>query len=100
VLIAGACGGSDGNTDVGTLAAGEPSATAVADPPQEQATSPDPAPPEPGADTTAGAEPDQPVGANDLPAVTVRDIATGDDVDLSSFAPGELPFVVWFWAPH
>lgn len=42
----------------------------------------------------------EPAGENQLPAVEVVDLATGDTVLLSSFAPADRPIVLWFWAPH
>lgn len=118
-LVVGACGGADEPVD--TIAATEDAADEAAAPttgdappstdtesdaevelPEADAGDPATEPddePEPEA-PTAEPEPEAPAGPNDLPAVVVRDVATGDEVDLSSFAPGELPFVVWFYAPH
>ena len=41
-----------------------------------------------------------PVGANELPAVTVVDVVSGESLLLSSLAPANRPNLVWFWAPH
>lgn len=115
-LVVGACGGGADNS-VETIAVAEDAATDDAAAPTTDDTAPEgtaPAaePPEAGVpstepddaaaseEPTAEPEPEEPAGPNDLPAVVVRDVATGDEVDLSSFAPGELPFVVWFYAPH
>lgn len=35
-----------------------------------------------------------------LPAVQVRNLTTGTDVDLSTLTPGDKPTLVWAWAPH
>ncbi len=120
-LVVAACAGGDGDP-VETIAASAPADDeaapdpALRDPASETAapeTDSGEPPPDAGpaaeASDEASAEqdpgeeastPPTPAGPNDLPAVVVRDIATGDDVDLSALAPGELPFVVWFWAPH
>ena len=45
-----------------------------------------------------GAQPDP--GTSDIPAVTVRDVASGDEFALGSVVPSERPVLVWFWAPH
>jgi hypothetical protein len=39
-------------------------------------------------------------GTSDIPAVTVRDVASGDEFALGSIVPSERPVLVWFWAPH
>jgi len=104
-LVVGACGGS-ADDSVETVAAAEATASpTTADAPAPRDTEPaaEPTGATDGAAATepeSGTEPDEPAGPNDLPAVVVRDIATGDEIDLSAFAPGELPFVVWFYAPH
>ena len=41
-----------------------------------------------------------PAPASDLPSVELVDVATGATVNLASFAPADLPLVLWFWAPH
>ncbi len=49
---------------------------------------------------------DQPAGPaapgadGPLPAVDVVDVASGATVSLTDFNPGQLPLLVWFWAPH
>ena len=35
-----------------------------------------------------------------IPDVAVTDLATGDQVPLTSVAEPGLPTLVWFWAPH
>lgn len=117
-LVVGACGGG-ADDSVETIAVAEDAATddaaapttndtapedtaPAAQPPEAEAGVPATEPDDAAASEvpTAEREPEEPAGPNDLPAVVVRDVATGDEVDLSSFAPGELPFVVWFYAPH
>jgi len=39
-------------------------------------------------------------GASDLPAVDVRNLATGETLNLQSLLPSTKPLVVWFWAPY
>ena len=36
----------------------------------------------------------------DVPDVTVRDVATGADVNLRALALPDRPTLYWFWAPH
>ncbi len=50
--------------------------------------------PEPTTETAA------PAPASDLPSVELVDVATGDTVNLASFAPSDRAIVLWFWAPH
>ena len=93
-----ACGGSDsqqaatGNT--GTATPTSEAATLAPDEPTTAAEAP-----------TAGREPEDtgeaaPAGPNQLPQVTVLDIATGEEVELDSFAPADKAIVLWLWAPH
>ncbi len=44
--------------------------------------------------------PDDAAGPNELPDVTIIDVASGEEVSLASYAPAETPIVLWFWAPH
>lgn len=37
---------------------------------------------------------------NQLPKVDVIDLATGEMVNVASFAPSSTPLVFWFWAPN
>lgn len=53
-----------------------------------------------GAPAVPAQEPAAPAGRNDLPAVTVLDVAGGGPVNLRSLAPAPQPLLVWFWAPH
>ncbi len=39
-------------------------------------------------------------GSSGIPDVAVTDLATGDQVPLTSVAEPGLPTLVWFWAPH
>ncbi len=43
-------------------------------------------------------------GSADLsnyPAVVVKDIATGGDIEITDLiANGQIPTLLWFWAPH
>lgn len=58
------------------------------------------APAGPAGPAGAAQEPAAPAGRNDLPAVTVLDVAGGGPVNLRSLAPAPQPLLVWFWAPH
>ena len=79
VLLVGACGGGGSSAEQ----AAELSAVA--------ADSGDAA-----AETENEADP----SVNELADVEVIDVATGDLVNLKSFAPADKPIVLWFWAPH
>lgn len=81
-VLAAACGGTE-SAPVATAPA------PPADPPP--APGPSPAPESPPADAA---------GANDLPAVTVVDVVSGESLVLSSLAPANRPILLWFWAPH
>ncbi|MGI9624302.1 MAG: hypothetical protein ACR2PK_15825 [Acidimicrobiales bacterium] len=86
VLFASACGGgSSGLSSVGTSTPAPAEDTAGA----TEST-------EAGSDLAA----DEPSEENQLPQVPVIDIATGEEVVLSTFAPAATPIVLWFWAPH
>lgn len=50
--------------------------------------------------STAQQEPAAEGSQNQLPDVNVVDLATGEEVNLASFAPTDNPIVLWFWAPH
>jgi hypothetical protein len=39
-------------------------------------------------------------GESPLPKVKVRDLASGQLVDLSTLLPGDKPLAIWFWAPY
>ena len=60
-----------------------------------QVSSPPAAPP---ADPAPAPAPGDP--ANDLPAVTVVNVVSGESFVLSSLAPADRPILAWFWAPH
>lgn len=70
-------------------------AAACADGEPSQVSSPPAAPP---ADPAPAPAPRDP--ANDLPAVTVVDVVSGESFVLSSLAPADRPILAWFWAPH
>ena len=107
-LLAAACGAGESQQ----TAAGVPDLDEAQIPAEAPATEPDPTA-EPAAESEAGAPPPEtsepaadaepaaePAGENQLPAVEVVDLATGENVLLSSFAPADRPIVLWFWAPH
>ncbi len=86
-LTLAACGGggeSDDDVDAGAT-----------NPPAET-TVPDTAPPGAATDTTAPV----PTGESPLPQVEVRDVATGEMLQLAALLPSDRPLLVWFWAPH
>lgn len=60
-----------------------------------QVSTPPAAPP---ADPAPAPAPGDPV--NDLPAVTVVNVVSGESFVLSSLAPADRPILAWFWAPH
>ena len=48
-----------------------------------------------------GPRPDLPADSTSpLPKVTVRNVGTGEWVQLANFLPAERPLLLWFWAPH
>ena len=55
-------------------------------------------PPAPPAEPAPAPAPGDPV--NDLPAVTVVNVVSGESFVLSSLAPADRPILAWFWAPH
>ncbi|MCY4104619.1 MAG: hypothetical protein OXG55_15385 [bacterium] len=77
------------------LAAATVTAAACADSEPSQVSTPPAAPP---ADPAPAPAPRDP--ANDLPAVTVVDVVSGESFVLSSLAPADRPILAWFWAPH
>ena len=77
------------------LAAATVMAAACADSEPSQVSSPPAAPP---ADPAPAPAPRDPV--NDLPAVTVVNVVSGESLVLSSLAPADRPILAWFWAPH
>lgn len=82
-VAAAACGGTES----------APVATAPAPP-----ADPPPAPEPPSA--LESPAPAEAAGGNDLPAVTVVDVVSGESLVLSSLAPADRPILLWFWAPH
>lgn len=60
-----------------------------------QVGTPPAAPPADPAPAPASGDP-----ANDLPAVTVVNVVSGESFVLSSLAPADRPILAWFWAPH
>lgn len=69
-------------------------------PPPPEAPPPPPDPPQPPPDPPPPPPTTRVVGPNDLPASTVVDVFSGEDVVLASFAPADRPIFVWVWAPH
>ncbi|MDH3754469.1 MAG: hypothetical protein OEU32_11420 [Acidimicrobiia bacterium] len=88
VLAAGACSSPGGSGTGDSAVAAEPSTA-------EQPGSAESSPAEP-----SEASSEQEAAPSDLPDVDVIDLATGDTVNLTSFAPSDRPIVLWFWAPH
>lgn len=54
---------------------------------------------EPAEGATAGAV-DGTAEAAGLPPVSVLDLASGDQVALSSYLPADRPVLVWMWSPY
>jgi len=77
------------------LAAAAVMAAACAGSEPSQVSSPPAAPP---ADPAPAPAPRDP--ANDIPAVTVVNVVSGESFVLSSLAPADRPILAWFWAPH
>ncbi|MDZ4827906.1 MAG: hypothetical protein SGJ13_15805 [Actinomycetota bacterium] len=89
-LTLAACGGG-GDSDDRSAAADNDATT-----PPTETTAPTNAPPGSASDTTAPV----PVGESPLPEVEVRDVATGESLQLAALLPSDRPLLVWFWAPH
>ncbi len=88
-LMAAACGSTA--TETVSAAAGPDSTEA---PSTADAATPEVAPAADGAADGA-------VDLSNYPAVVVKDVATGDDVEIAGIlANGETPTLLWFWAPH
>jgi hypothetical protein len=79
-VVVGACGSGSGPA---TGPDGSPVTVLQADPSPRPDLAPDPA-----------------SAASPLPAVTVRNVSTGEWVRLADFLPAERPVLLWFWAPH
>ena len=107
-LLAAACGAGESQQTTAAV----PDLDEAQIPAEAPATEQEPAT-EPTAETEAATAPlateepaaepevaEEPAGENQLPAVEVVDLATGENVLLSSFAPADRPIVLWFWAPH
>ena len=110
-LVGTACGsGGDTTSTAGVPALDEVATDPTTPPAQEPTAVPDtaadateaPAATAPPTATEAPAEEAaaEPAGENQLPDVDVVDLATGQNVNLASFAPADRPIVLWFWAPH
>ncbi len=113
-LVAGACG-SPSSSETATTVAEAPgpdeprdaSPSTATDEPidesMEEPALPDGDAVEPAAgDDAPPTEAAEPAAAVDsvLPDVDVVDLATGETVNLASFAPADRPILLWFWAPH
>lgn len=53
-----------------------------------------------GAEVSSSAPNAAAAGVSDLPAVTVRNLGTGESADLKALLPAGKPLLVWFWAPY
>lgn len=101
LLFASACGESGETTTASSAGNGSGSSPAVAPSPETAAPANGPAPATEPAPASAPSEAaNAPTAENELPDVQVVDIATGNSVNLRSFAPSATPIVLWFWAPH
>ena len=106
VLGAAACSSTESRR-----VATQPPAPAPSPDPAPQ-PEPDPSPPAPAAgegteapapeaaESAPPAPATAPADRNELPAVNVVDVASGESLLLSSLAPADRPILVWFWAPH
>ncbi|MEM7286348.1 MAG: hypothetical protein AAF480_08360 [Actinomycetota bacterium] len=112
-LIAAACGAGDSQQTTAAVPDLDEAELPVQSPATEEEPTSEPtaAEAEPAeataapSETAAASEPEdepaaEPAGENQLPEVEVVDLASGDNVLLSSFAPADRPIVLWFWAPH
>ena len=93
-VVAAACAGTEPAQVSTAPVAPEPPPAEPAPAPESPAAPEPPATPEPPAATTGAP------GPNDLPAITVVDVVSGESLVLSSLAPADRPILVWFWAPH
>ncbi len=100
-LVAAACGSADGTEATAgpeSSAAPAPTAAEPADP--GTAASADEGESAP-ADDQAQAPADAPAAENLFPDIEVTRISDGEPVNLSDeLAGGDLPVLLWFWAPH
>lgn len=90
-LVIAACGGGGGG-ETPFLATGGGGDTSGS-----QSSPSAPASVEPGGVPSSG---DAASARNQLPDVTVIDVATGSEVNLRALVPADNPLVLWFWAPH
>ena len=103
VLLASACGSSSGS-DAGARAdssASEPTSEAA---PSAAVTTVAATEAEQPSDTTGSGSATQteaaPAASDDVPAVEMINIATGEPVNLRALFPADTPQLFWFWAPH
>ncbi len=113
-----ACGGSEGASPAapadslpGAAAPASDAATGAATTPSGDANSTggdasiDSAPPAPGGDTSASADPTavqsvSDIDTNVLPDVVVDNVTTSSRVNLRNVVPSATPVLIWMWAPH
>ena len=102
-FVATACGGA---SESETTAADVPSDQQSAEP-DGAAVSADPPAADDGepsdqqsAESDGAATRVDPPAESVIPEVDVVDLATGDTINLASFAPSDRPILLWFWAPH
>jgi hypothetical protein len=48
----------------------------------------------------AAAASPRPAGRNEVPSAVVRDLESGDDVNLRTLIPAERPILFWFYSPY
>ncbi|MGH8999679.1 MAG: hypothetical protein ACRDY7_09845 [Acidimicrobiia bacterium] len=51
-------------------------------------------------DDGQAAAPATPGGPGEVPEASMRDVSTGEELELASLVPAERPILFWFWAPH
>lgn len=101
VLIASACGGASSDTATADTGRSEPAAAPQTTAPPESSTSADPAgtPEADSGDPAAETESDP--GENLFPDVDVVNVSDGATINLAGeLGGGDLPVLLWFWAPH
>ena len=102
-LVAAACGGSadistNGSNDSSAENANPASSTPTADESTDDGVAADEAPAPAG--TTGEAEETAAPAENLFPDVDVVNVVDGSTVNLTSLGGGDLPVLLWFWAPH
>ena len=106
-LVAGACGSASSSDTAATAApaiadapgdAGRP--TGNEEPVEDSAPTAGNDAAEPAGGDVAPATDAAPPAESVIPDVDVVDLATGETVNLASFAPADRPILLWFWAPH